>query len=184
MRKLKVFNGVSIDGYIADPSGDMTWAHNADPEWDEFATSQATGGSTLVFGRTTYDLMVKFWPTPEAAAQAPEIARVMNESPKIVFSRTMTRATWNNTRVVSGDIVGEVRKLKAESDRDMVIMGSGQIIAQLAGLVDSFMIFVNPIALGGGKGMFTGIPNRLPLKLESSRAFKNGNVVLSYTPRR
>src|SRR5579859_7077467 len=121
MRRLYVFNNVSLDGYFTDTNGDMDWAHRLDAEFDAFTQSNAQGGGALVFGRVTYDLMIKFWPTPMAMQSYPIVAERMNGAEKIVFSRTMDRASWNNTKVVKGDIVAEMRRLKEQAGDNMVI---------------------------------------------------------------
>lgn len=182
MRKLVVFNNVSLDGYIADKNGDMNWAHDVDPEWRAFTSSNAKGDATLVFGRTTYDLMIQFWPTPAAMEHAPDVAKSMNAMPKIVFSRTLKNPTWNNTTVIDGDIVERMRQLKEQTDRDMVILGSASIVAQFAtaGLIDEYQIAVTPRVLGGGTSMFTGVNGVGGLKLAETRPFKNGKVFLRY----
>jgi dihydrofolate reductase len=100
MRKLVVFDTVSLDGYFVDASGDMSWAHKDDPEWNGFVADNASAGGTLLFGRVTYELMASFWPTPQAMAMAPIVAKRMNSLPKIVFSRTLESATWSNTKIV------------------------------------------------------------------------------------
>ena len=183
MRRLLVFNSVTIDGYFTDQYGDMSWAHKQDdPEWNAFTAENAKSGGELLFGRVTYDLMASFWPTPAAAKMAPEVAEGMNNSPKVVFSRSMEKAAWNNTRVIKGDLAEEIRKLKEEPGDGLVLMGSGSIISQiaLAGVIDEYQMIVNPLALGKGRTMFDGIKGKLDLKLASARAFKNGNVLLSY----
>src|SRR4030095_1880030 len=115
MRKLIVFNSVTTDGYFTDKNNDMSWAHKqADPEWNEFVAENAKSGGELVFGRVTYEMMKSFWPTPMAAEQFPEVAKGMNELPKVVFSRTMDKATWNNTRLIKGDLENEGRRLHEE----------------------------------------------------------------------
>jgi dihydrofolate reductase len=184
MGRLVVFNQVSLDGFICDIQGDMSWAHREDPEWNQFVASNASGGGRLVLGRVTYELMASFWPTPAAREQMPEVAGRMNEMPKIVFSKTLREASWNNTRLVRDDMAGEIRKLKKDSGPDMAILGSGSIISQLAqeGLIDEFQIAVIPVVLGQGKTMFAGIKDRLKLKLKTTRAFDNGNVLLVYEP--
>ena len=183
MRKLSVFNHISLDGYFVDKNGQMNWAKaHQDDEWNSFVAENAKGGGELVFGRVTYEMMAGFWPTPKAREMMPVVAERMNNLPKIVFSRTLDNATWNNTKLIKGDLLGEVRQLKEESGDDMVIMGSGTIIAQLAPshLIDSYQFVVNPLMLGGGRTMFQDIPDQLNLTLRESRAFGNGNVVLTY----
>ncbi len=184
MRKLSVFNNVSLDGFFTDRDGDMSWAHAAgpDPEFDAYVAGNAGSGGTLLFGRVTYQMMAAFWPSPMAAQQMPEVARGMNETSKIVFSRTLDRADWQNTRLIRGDLPAEIRKLKTESGSDMVILGSGSIVAQLAreGLIDSYTFVVCPVALGAGRSLFEGLTSPLPLRLAASRSFKNGKAMLSY----
>jgi dihydrofolate reductase len=186
MRKLIVFNHTSLDGYFVDRNGDMRWAKadHQDPEWDSFVSQNASGGGVLVFGRVTYEMMASFWPTPAAKEMMPTVAEAMNNQPKIVFSRTLNEASWNNTTLIKGNLVSEVRKLKQGSGDGLVIMGSGSIVAQLAPekLIDEYQIVVNPIVLGAGRTLFEGVKENLALKLTKSRAFKNGNVLLCYQP--
>ena len=184
MRRLIVFNQVSLDGYFVDAKGDMSWAHRQDAEWNEFTSQNASGGGELVFGRVTYDMMAGFWPTEAAKQRAPIVAEQMNSLPKVVFSRTMDRAAWNNTRLIKGDLASEVRKLKSEPGPGMAMFGSGTIIAQLAPerLIDEYQFVVVPVVLGDGRTMFDGVKDRLALKLTRTRPFSNGNVVLYYEP--
>lgn len=184
MRKLIVFNNISLDGYFVDGKGDMSWAHNQDPEWNTFVQGNAKGESEMIFGRTTFDMMASFWPTPAAMQMMPVVAEAMNKSPKIVFSSSMEKASWNNTRVIKGDIVAEVRSLKHQSGPGLVIFGSGTIVAQLAphGLIDEFQLVLCPVALGKGRSMFEGIKDKMQLKQTSTRTFANGNVFLCYQP--
>jgi dihydrofolate reductase len=108
----------------------------------------------------------------------------MNEAEKFVFSRTLKQADWQNTKLVTSDPRETVQTLKQQSGKDLVVLGSGSIVAQLvdAGLVDELMLVVKPIALGKGRTLFEGVKERLALELESSRAFRDGNVVLNYVP--
>src|ERR1044072_6196712 len=181
MRKLMVFNNISLDGYFTDANSDMSWAHkNADDEWNKFTSENASAGGVLLFGRKTYDLMVSFWPTKQANDTMTEVAEGMNNLPKIVFSRTMNKAEWNNTKLVNGNIVEEVSRLKSEPGDNMVIMGSGTIVSQLTQerLIDEYQFIVHPLVLGSGRTLFQGVKEQLPLKRVNSRTFGNGNVLL------
>ena len=185
MKKLLVFQHMSLDGYFVDKNGDMSWAKkDNDEEFNAFASENAKGGGVLLFGRVTYGLMASFWPTPQALENLPIVAERMNNGPKIVFSRTMKKASWNNTRLVKGDLVSEIRQMKKEPGEGMAILGSGSIVAQLAeeDVIDEYQIVVNPIALGGGRTMFDGIKEKLNLKLTKSKTFRNGKVFLCYEP--
>lgn len=186
MRKLAVFENVTLDGFFTDRNGGMDWAHagKPDPEFDAYVRGNAKGEATQVFGRITYEQMAGFWPTPMAAEMMPEVAAGMNRAPKIVFSRTLAKAEWNNTRLVKADPVEEIRRLKSEAGSDMVILGSGTIVSQLAraGLVDAYTFVIVPVAIGSGRTLFEGMKEPLGLELVSSRAFPGGKAVLSYAP--
>ncbi|MGO4437475.1 dihydrofolate reductase family protein [Rhizobium sp. RAF56] len=184
MRKVSVFLSISIDGYFTGSSGDMSWSHNEDPEFNAFVAGNASSGGELLMGRITYEMMASFWPTPFAKQSFPEVAEGMNGLPKVVFSRTLQEVSWNNTRLAKNAPTEEVRRLKAGAGPDLVVLGSGSIARQLAeaGLVDEFQFVVVPVALGSGRTMFDGIDNRLALKLTRSRTFANGNTLLCYAP--
>ena len=182
MRKLAVFNNVTLDGYFTDANGDMSWAHTDDPEWNAFVAENAKGGGEAVYGRITYQMMAGWWPTPIAIEKFAAVADAMNSMPKVVFSRTLDTASWHNTRLVKSDIAAAVRQLKGEPGPDLVIMGSGTIVSQLteAGLIDEFQVVVHPLILGRGRSMFDGVSSRPRLTLTRSRTFENGRVVLWY----
>ena len=184
MRSVIVFNHVSLDGYFVDKKGDMRWAHKQDPEWNEFVAGNARGGGVLLFGRVTYEMMASYWPTPMAAQNSPAVAEHMNNLRKVVFSRTLDKASWKNTELVKGDLATEVRKMKQESGQGLVIMGSGTIVSQLTqeGLIDEFQIVVCPIVIGSGRTLFEGVKEKLNLKVTKSRTFGNGNVYTCYEP--
>ena len=186
MRKLSVFNSVTLDGYFSGENGDLRWAHEVpkDAQFDAFVAENAKSGGELLFGRITYELMASYWPTPEAKKKDPDVAEGMNSLPKVVFSRTLREASWSNTRLVPGDPAAEVRKMKEAPGKDLVILGSGSIVSQLtqARLIDEYQMVVIPVVLGKGKTMFQGIAGNVTLKRTGTRSFANGNVFLSYEP--
>ena len=185
MPRLNMFNNVSLDGYFTDAGNDMGWAHVGadDPEVREFSAANAKGASALVFGRVTYEMMAGFWPTPQAAQMMPEVAAGMNRSKKYVFSRSLKKADWANTTVLSGDPATEIARLKRENGPGLTVLGSGSIVKQLtaAGLIDDYQLMICPVILGSGRTLFDGVPGRPTLKLANSRTFKNGRVFLHYT---
>ena len=131
MRKLSAFLNLTLDGYFAGPHGELDWAHRGsqDPEWNAFIAQNAKSGGTLLLGRVTYEMMVSYWPTPEAKKNDPVVAEGMNSAPKVVFSRTLGKSPWSNTTVMKGDLATEVRKLKQGSGSDITILGSGSIVS-------------------------------------------------------
>jgi dihydrofolate reductase len=185
MRKLSVFENVSLDGYFTDAGDDMNWAHanSDDAEFQSFFSGNAQGGGVLVFGRVTYEMMASFWPTPQARARMPVVAEQMTARTKYVFSRTLKTTGWANT-VLLDDLLPPMTTLKREDGPDMVILGSGSLIAPLAdaGLIDGIQLVVNPVALGAGRTIFDGMRGRRSFALTGSRTFQNGKVVLSYAP--
>jgi dihydrofolate reductase len=183
MGKLTSFQFLTLNGFYKGDNNDISW-HRHGGEESDFAAAGAQSDSILLFGRTTYEMMASFWPTPQAEQTIPEVAKGMNQSEKIVFSRTLQKADWNNTRVISDNIAAEVKKLKKESPKDMTILGSGSILTELtaAGLVDEFQFMIDPVALGSGAAVLSGLSQKLDLELISHRVFSSGVVLLSYRP--
>jgi dihydrofolate reductase len=186
MRTLTVFNNVTLDGYFTGPNGDLSWAKQdpKDDEWNAFVAENARAGSTLLFGRVTYELMASYWPTPAASRNAPVVAERMNGLPKVVFSRTLVHVGWSNTALVKGELEEEIRTMKSGAGGEMTILGSGSIVSQLAQgrLIDEYQVVVHPVVLGQGRTMFDGVKERLGLKLTRTRSFRNGSVFLCYEP--
>ena len=183
MRRLSVFNLITLDGFFEGPEHDISW-HRTDAEFNEQAGDMTKSSDTLVFGRVTYQLMERYWPTPDAVKNDPVIAGVMNQTPKVVFSRTLKSVAWGNTTLLSGNLAAEIRKRKQMPGKNITILGSGTIVSALAplGLIDEYQLLLNPIILGSGTPMFNGIKERLDFKLVQSRAFQSGNVLLIYKP--
>jgi dihydrofolate reductase len=184
MRQLRSFTSISLDGFFTDAGNDMSWAHKRDDEWNAFTNSNASGNGALLFGRVTYEMMKAFWPTPQAAQMLPVVAKAMNAMPKYVVSRTLAAADWQNTTVLGGNLVEEVRALKATDGPDLVILGSGSLVSQLteARLIDEYQLVLTAVALGAGRTPFHTLHDRRSFTLTKTRSFTNGNVVLWYEP--
>lgn len=186
MRKIVVFNLISIDGYFAGEDGNIDW-HNADDEFNKFGVEQTKTFGTIIFGRTTYQLFESYWPVvlkdPKTSPDDLEIAQTIENAEKIVFSKSLTDVTWKNTKLFHEINPEEVKKWKESNDKDMVIFGSGTIVQAFTklGLIDEYRMLVNPVILGKGKPMFKDV-DQMKLKLINTRTFGNGNVLLSYTP--
>lgn len=183
MRKVILFNMITLDGFFEGPNRELDW-HNVDEEFNEFADEQLMTFDMLLFGRVTYELMASYWPTPTALNDDPDIANLMNSIPKIVFSRTLEKADWNNTRLVKDHVAEEMAKLKGMPGMDLAIFGSGVLASSFTnlGLIDEYRLIVNPVILGDGHSMFRGVNGRLNLKLLKTRTFRSGNVLLYYEP--
>ena len=183
MRNLFSFNMVTLDGFFEGPNQDISW-HHVDDEFNQFAIEQTSSIGTILFGRVTYELMASYWPTSAAVVDDPVIAGLMNSLPKIVFSRTLQNAEWNNTRLIKDHIAEEITKLKGQPGKDLAIFGSANLLSSLIqmDLVDEHRIMVNPVVLGSGTPLFLGIKEQLELKLVKTKTFSSGNVLLYYQP--
>lgn len=182
MGRLILFDLVSLDGFFEAPGHDISW-HSVDDEFDRLAIEQLDAAGCLVFGRVTYELMASFWPSEQGMREDPEVARRMNALPKVVFSRTLRSAGWENTRLAGGDAAAEMAALKGAVEKEIYLFGSADLAATFtaAGLIDEYRVIVNPIVLGAGTPLFKP-GRRLDLRLIESRAYENGNVLLRYEP--
>jgi len=126
--------------------------------------------------------MASFWPTPSAIPNDPIVADKMNSLPKMVFSRTLKRVEWSNTRLVKDHIAAEISKLKQKPGNDLAIFDSSDLALSLleTNMIDEYRIIMNPVVLGSGKPLFKGIANKLHLKLLRTKTFRSGNVLLYY----
>ena len=152
MRKIIVQEMITVDGFFAGTKGEIDW-HNVDAEFNDFAISMLTTADTLLFGRTTYDLMASYWPTQAGIEDDPVVAERMNSLQKVVISKTLQNAEWNNSMVLSEINKNEIMKMKEAPGKDILIFGSGTIVSALTklGLVDEYRLIVNPVILGEGK---------------------------------
>lgn len=181
MRKLFSFNMTSLDGFFEGPDHDISW-HNVDDEFNDFAVQQTGSLDMIIFGRRTYQLMESYWPTAAALADDPEIASLMNSVPKIVFSRTLETADWNNTKLIKEKAAEELMKIKQQPGRDLAIFGSADLISSLMDVIDEHRVMVSPILLRRGTPLFKETGEPLKLKLLNTRTFRSGNILLTYAP--
>jgi len=181
MGKLIMWNMMTLDGYFEGPGHDISW-HEAcwGEELEAFSIEQGKAAGALLFGRATYELMAGHWSSAKGT-----IADFMNALPKIVASRSLKNAEWNNTRIIEEDVAGNVAKLKRDTDKDIYLFGSANLAAELAvhGLFDEIRIGLNPVLLGEGTPLFEGWPKGLQLELIDTRPLKIGAVILFYRPK-
>jgi dihydrofolate reductase len=183
MKKVYMFNRTSLDGFFAGPGGNIDWFVQ-DPQVDQ-ALHKMMNLDTVLFGRLTYQMFESYWPDVARDPHAPEGARAMgnelNQMAKLVFSTTLDKVTWENSKLLKHNLVDEVKRLKLGQGSDIVIFGSGTIVQQLAreDLIDEYLVLVTPVILGTGKSLFSGV-NKSNFKLLESRSFQSGNVLLHY----
>jgi dihydrofolate reductase len=178
MRAVIAWNMVSLDGFFQGPNKELDW-FRFDDELENYILDSQKSAGTLLFGRVTYEMMADYWPSAEG-----QIAQFMNSVPKVVFSKTLQKTEWNNTRLVKENAPEEVSKLKQQPGGDIFVFGSANFLSTLMqhGLVDEYRFGINPVVLGGGTPLFKGSPDRLNLKLLSARTLKSGLVILHCKP--
>lgn len=180
MSKLILWGIVSLDGHSEGPNHEIDWfAFN--PELERYVVETQLSASALLFGRRTYEGMAAFWPSAEGQRYR-EIAEFMNSVPKIVFSRSLATADWNNTRLARQDVQQEVSKLKRDTSGDIFVYGSADLVSTLIAhdLVDEYRIGICPVLLGAGTPFFKSQSDRRPLTLVETRPLRSGHVILHY----
>jgi dihydrofolate reductase len=180
MRKLIMWNLMTLDGYFEGANHDIDWHEDVwGDELEQLAIEQCRAAGALLFGRVTYELMANYWPSAKG-----EIADLMNDLPKIVASRTMEKADWHNTQLLRENVPEEISRMKAESGKDIFIFGSADLSADLIphGLIDELRVCLVPTVLGGGTPLFKASPKRLKLRLIDARPLQTGAVILRYQP--
>ncbi|WP_156725152.1 dihydrofolate reductase family protein [Streptomyces apocyni] len=172
---------VSLDGYIEDPDGSIDFSA-PDDEVHRVHNERARDTSAFLFGRRLYEMMEEPWSTAARQEGLPDVeaefARIYLDTPRIVFSDTLTRVPQGVRLVRRKDAVAEVARLKEQSEGTLDI-GGPELAASLLDLIDEFRLFVAPVALGGGKPYFP-VGHRLSLRLTEQRSFASGTVYLRY----
>jgi len=178
-----MWNLVTLDGFFEGPkSWELDWHDSVwGDELEKYSIEQSKSTGMLLFGRVTYEGMASYWPSQKC-----EIADFMNTIPKIVFSKTMKKAEWNNTTLVKGNAVEEVAKLKRQPGKNMFVFGSANLSSTLLehDLFDEINLALAPVILGRGNPLFKASPDRLKMKLLEARPLKSGGVILRYEPER
>jgi dihydrofolate reductase len=181
MAKLIMWNIITLDGYFeGEKNWDLSFHETIwGPEAERFSLDQLYSCSYLVFGRVTFEGMADYWKTAKG-----EIADLMNALPKIVCSRTLNRADWNNSVLIKENVAGEIASLKKKNEKDMYVFGSANLSETLIkeNLIDEYRICIAPVIAGKGRPLFAhGLPAK-KLSLVSSQPLQTGGVILTYLP--
>lgn len=185
MRSLILLMHVSLDGFTAGPNGEMDWIRFDDELIDD-VTELTASADTALYGRVTYQMMEGYWPTaadsPTASQHDIDHGRWVNQSLKLVFSRTLERADWQNTQIVRDDIPAELARIKQRPGKNLLMIGSPSTARTFTrlGLIDEYWINVNPVVLGSGIPLFASSADRVDLQLVSSKLYASGVVGLRY----
>jgi dihydrofolate reductase len=185
MRKLIYSMGVSLDGFIAGPDGEIDWSA-PDEELHRFHNQQTAEMGEHLYGRRLYEVMT-YWETADEDPSLPEheleFARIWKQTPKIVFSKTLEKVE-GNARLVTDNVGEEVAKLKEQPGEDLAVGGAGLASSLMKlGLIDEHRLFVSPVVLGGGTPYFPALDERINLALIETRTFGSRVVYLRYRRR-
>jgi dihydrofolate reductase len=182
MRKLIYSMGVSLDGFIAGPDGEIDWSA-PDEELHRFHNRQARETGAQLYGRRLYEVM-RYWETADEQPSAPEheleFARIWKDTPKIVFSKTLEKVE-GNARLVRDGVAEEVARLKEQPGKDLAVGGAGLASTFMKlGFIDEYRLFISPVVLGGGTPYFPALDERINLELVETRTFGSRVVYVRY----
>jgi len=187
MRKVISFTHLSLDGYANGPQGELEWA-NVAPEIATDVDARLSTVGTVVYGRVVYGMMAGYWPAVAADPDSTDHDRThmawVEAIPKLVVSRSLDRADWNNTTLIRDDVSGAIQAEKRKSGGDLMVFGSPRLVHVLArlGLIDEYLIYLNPTVLGGGTPLFEPGQPAAQLTLLESQVFDAGVTLLRYAP--
>ena len=176
---------MSIDGCIAGPNGEMDWMVGLqDDKINKYVNELTESFDTILLGRKMADGFISYWSDVINKPDDPwhAFAKKMIETPKVVFTKTLDKSKWINTEIATGDITDEIIKLKSRNGRDMVVYGGASFDSSLIklGLIDEFLLFINPVAIGNGKTIFKDLNEIQKFNLIKTIAFDSGKVLLHY----
>lgn len=188
MRKLKLQVQISIDGFVSTGPNDeqhwVTWA------WEEIrphVMALLDSSDTILIGRKLAVDYIPYWQEVNTRPEDPmyEGAQKIVAAKKVVFTKTLNSADWDNTDLAKGDLVEEVMKLKRQPGKDLIVYGGSSFVSALIseGLIDEFHLFVNPVVLGRGGAIFGGLDKYKMMELKNSVVFDSGIVMLHYEPK-
>jgi dihydrofolate reductase len=188
MGKIVVSDNVSLDGVIEDPAGDEGFRRGGwvglikdRPGANKLALDEALGAEALLLGRRSYEWMARRWPS-----RSGELADTLNSMPKYVVSSTLEDPDWNNSTVLTGDVVNEVSKLKQELNGEVVVVASFRLVRALMehDLVDELRLKIYPVVLGAGERLFGETSDKKPMRLVNTQTIDEDVALLTYEPLR
>jgi dihydrofolate reductase len=189
LRKLKLQVQMSIDGCIAGPNGEMDWMVGLqDDKINKYVNELTESFDTILLGRKMADGFISYWSDVINKPDDPwyALAKKMIEIPKVVFTKTLNKSKWINTDIATGDLTDEIIKLKSREGKDMVVYGGASFDSSLIklGLIDEFLLFINPVAIGNGMTIFKDLNEIQKFNMVKSIAFDSGEVLLHYEARK
>ena len=186
MRKLKLSMQMTINGYVGQPNGEMDWmTWNPDDEFLEFINSHFASSDTILLGRKMADGFIKHWESAVDKNPDTPFAKKIVDIPKVVFTKTLDKSTWNNTTLAKGNLAEEIANLKKQNGKDIIVVGGAGFVSSLIkeGLIDEYHFIVNPTAIGNGLTIFNSLDRMQKFTPIQSKLYSGGKTVLSYKPK-
>ena len=186
MRKVKLQMQMTINGYVAQPNGKndwMTW--NPDDELIAFMNSLLDTSDTLLLGRKTAEGIIKYWEDTADENPTHPFAKKIVDIPKVVFTKTLDKSTWNNTTLAKGNLTEIIASLKKQNGKDILVFGGAGFVSSLIkeGLIDEYHLIVNPTAMGNGMTIFNSLDSVRKFTPIQAKLYSGGKTVLSYKPK-
>ena len=178
---------ISVDGFVGGPNGELDWMiWDWDDELKRYVTELTEPIDLIIMGRKLAEGFIPYWANAVKGNEVEDhvSAMKMNDTSKVVFSKTLKSSEWENTKLATGDLGDEINKLKKQPGHDIIVYGGGNFVTNLIkqGLIDEYHLFINPVAIGNGMTIFQGLDQKLNLKLVKATAFECGIVALFYKP--
>lgn len=189
MIKLKLQMQLSIDGFVAGPKGEMDWmTWDWDDEIKNYVTNLTDSVDSILLGRKMTDGFISHWTEVVKKPDDPQysFARKMVDYPKIVFTHTLDRHGWANTRLANGNLYEEIRQVKEQAGKGIIVYGGASFVSSLIreNLIDEYHLFINPAIIGNGLRIFDSLLERQNLTLVNNKSFSCGITLLNYEPER
>ena len=186
MRKVKLSMQMTINGYVGQPNGEMDWmTWNPDDEFLEFINSQYDSSDTMLLGRKLADGFIGYWENAFEKNPDTPFAKKIVDIPKVVFTKTLEKSTWNNTTLAKGNLAEEIADLKKQTGKDILVVGGAGFVSSLIkeGLIDEYHLIVNPTAIGSGLTIFNSLDRIQKFTPTQAKLYSGGKIVLSYKPK-
>ncbi len=183
MKKLKLQMQLSLDGFVGRPNGELDWmTWDWDDKLKNYVIELTDSVDSILMGRKMTDGFISYWTNLKPDDPEYLFAKKMVDYTKIVFTRTLDKSNWANTKLAKGNIVDEVNQLKKQPGKDIIVYGGASFVSSLIknNLIDEYHLFINPTAIGKGMEIFNGLNDKLKLKLAYSEMFNCGIVVNHY----
>ena len=188
MRQVILQIDITLDGFVAGPNGETDWV-TADEKMNQDAKELLSTADTILLGRVAYQAFVAYWPSADTNSSHPasQIARLINQATKVIFSRTLDAVEWgqwHNAKLVNSNVAEAIQKMKEQPGKNLILYAGANIASTFIqdGLVDDYRLRIHPVVLGGGKPLFKDIQARIPLTLVQTKLYQNGVALLHYQP--